>query len=458
MTAAYPYGDDPQFDASASGSDVPVNPAFDAALSATEWGNDPVAAFASPAQAVAPTHAPVGGADVHGQVIGQPDEATLAAMEHRLRQYPTEVQVAIEALIDRIGEDESSEVILNGPAEVLVKTGGHRWADGAIVFPDAVTYHAVINEFILPFCDTIDRIDGTNVLVEGQLELPALDEGVPPMLARVHILAPPLTPYAKVTIAKRSRYDYNLDNLALTGSLTPAMADYLKAITRARLTVVVSGATGSGKTTLLQAMTHYYDGSDRVIVVEDTPELRIPIADVVYLNSGSVKPGQLEEGRVTIEWLVRQAQRMRMDRVVVGEVRGAEMYEFLLAANSGADGSATTIHADSPRRALDKMLALAAKGASATQEMTIRREIAATVDVIVQTSIIDNRHVVTAIEEVAPNLTSNGVFSTQTIFKYDKTLGAHIVESAPSDGFRDLLATRNVAFDPAWLPNRAGHR
>lgn len=377
-------------------------------------------------------------------------------MAEALDRLDPDTQASVEALMARINDDDATEVILNGPAEILIKVKGQRYHDPAINFRNADTYHMAINNFVLPFVDTVDRIDGKNILVEGQMEVPSLfEDETPPTLARLHMLCPPLTPYAKATIAKKARYEYDLDALAESGSMTPEMADFLKAVAHARLTFVVSGVTGAGKTTLLQAMSHYFDSNDRIIVVEDTPELRLPIADVVYLNATVVKPGQDSAKTITIEWLVRQAQRMRMDRVIVGEVRGPEMYEFLLAANSGADGSATTVHADSPRRALDKMLALAAKGSGNTQEMTIRREIGATIDIIVQASLVDGRHVVTAIEEISSTLTAQGLFSTQTLFRYDKSRDMHVIENAPSDDLRSLLQMRGVAINPAWFPRQS---
>lgn len=378
-------------------------------------------------------------------------------MEEALERLDPDTQAAVEALLARINDDDSSEVILNGPSEVLIKVKGQRYHDPAVKFKDVETYHMVINTFVLPFVDTRDRINSESVLIEGQMEVPSFEEGIPPTLARVHILCPPLTAFAKATIAKKARYEYDLDALAEAGSMAPEMADFLKAVAHARLTFIVSGVTGAGKTTLLQAMSHYFDANDRIIVVEDTPELRLPVADVVYLNSSIVRPGEDHTKGVTIEWLVRQAQRMRMDRVIVGEVRGPEMYEFLLAANSGADGSATTVHADSPRRALDKMLALAAKGSGNTQELTIRREIGATVDIVIQASLIDGRHIVTAVEEISATLTSQGLFSTQTLFKYDKNRGQHVIENAPSEGLRSLLQMRGIPINPAWFPRQTRH-
>ena len=361
-----------------------------------------------------------------------------------------------QMLLQIIGDDESSEIIINGPNEVLQKISGARYHVPNIQFGDAATYHAVINRFLLPFVDTKDRIDENRILVEGQLELPSGQAGVPPILARVHILCPPLVQFAKVTIAKKARYEYNLDRIASTGAMTPPMAEFLKAVAHGKCTVVVSGPTGSGKTTLLQALSHHYDQNDRLIVVEDTPELRLPLADVVYLCSTNSKPGLRQEDVVTTEWLVQTANRMRMDRIIVGECRGAEIAEWLIAANSGAEGSATTVHADNPRRALDKILALATKSPTAGSEMTLRREIAATIDIIIQAGLIDGRHVITHIEEISNSVRQDtGVIATTTLFQFDRTKGTHVVSARPSDDLVNTLRQRGVPINPEWFRGSA---
>ena len=380
--------------------------------------------------------------------LGEPDGYPPAATD----AVSAEAQMAAQLLLQMIGDDDSSEVIINGPNEVLSKVKGQRFHIPKIQFGDAETYHRVLNEYVLPYCDTKDRVDGVNVLVEGQMELPSGDPNVPPMLARVHILCPPLVQFAKVTIAKKARYEFNLDGIARTGAMTANMAAFLKAVAHGRLTTVVSGPTGAGKTTLLQAMTRDFDSNDRIIVIEDTPELRLPLADVVYLCSTGAKPGVKADDVVTTEWLVKAANRMRMDRIIVGECRGAEMAEWLIAANSGADGSATTVHADNPRRALDKILGLATKSPTSGSEPTLRREIAATVDIIVQAGLIDGRHVITHIEEVTNTIRQDaGIIATQTLFEFDRAKGKHVVRTRPSDEISSTLRQRGVQLNPAWF-------
>jgi pilus assembly protein CpaF len=377
-------------------------------------------------------------------------EASAPSAYSNQPEVPAKIQESINLLLQAIGDDDSSEVIINGPSEVLQKIAGQRFHIPSIDFGDAETYHWAINNFVLPHCDTQDRIDGDNVLVEGQMELPSTSKEVPPMLARVHILCPPLVPTAKITIAKKARYEFSLDGIAKKGSMTPAMAELLKAIAHGRLTMVVSGPTGSGKTTLLQAMTREFDQNDRIIVIEDTPELRLPLADVVYLCSTTMKPGIKAEDVVSTEWLVKAANRMRMDRIIVGECRGPEMAEWLIAANSGADGSATTVHADNPRRALDKILGLATKAATSGSESTLRREIAATVDIVIQAGLIDGRHVITHIEEVSNTVRQEaGIISTQPLFEYNRATQRHEVKGRPSEDLQNTLRARGVTLNPA---------
>lgn len=371
--------------------------------------------------------------------LSLPEHIDFAALGLR----PDQAQSARQ-LLTILGSDESSEVIMNGPNEILQKIKGQRFHVPAISFGDIETYHKVLNEVVLPYVDTVDRVDGRNILVEGQMELPSGRPGVPPILARVHILAPPLVQFAKVTIAKKARYEFDLDAIARSGAMTPAMAEFLKAVAHARLTFVASGPTGAGKTTLLQAMSRNFDQNDRVVVIEDTPELRLPLADTVYLTSTGAKPGVRPEDIVTTEWLVKAANRMRMDRVIVGECRGSEMAEWLIAANSGAEGSATTVHADNPRRALDKILGLATKSPTAGTETTLRREIAATVDIVVQAGLIDGKHVITHIEEVSNTVTSTGLIATTTLFEFNRARGVHEVKARPSDDLQSVLRMRGV--------------
>lgn len=384
------------------------------------------------------------------------DEEDAEAIADQYENWTEEDVLAARALLDLLNSDKSSELLLNGPTSILYKSNGVRVHAKHIQFSSVQAYHQFIDDIILEHTDTADRInakEGVNYLIEGQLTLPNWeDEDTPPLLARVHVVAPPVVPEAKVTIAKKSRYQLTLDNIISNGSLSPIMGEFLKAVARGRVTTVFSGLSGSGKTTLLEALSHHFDPNDRIIVVEDTPELRFPITDVVYLHSTSPKPGFDQSKVVSLEWLVSSTNRMRPDRIVVGEVRGGEMSEFLIAANSGADGSLTTMHASNPKLTLDKMVSLAMKSSSSKSELSVARDIASTVQIIVQMSLIEGQHIVTQIEEVTRVVRKEtGGIVTQTLFEYNRDTRKFQASNRPSADLMSYFSQRGIELDMGWF-------
>jgi pilus assembly protein CpaF len=376
-------------------------------------------------------------------------EDELEAQKRReiaINKLPANLKRSIYQLFELIMDDTSSEVTLNGPHAVGFKRGGQRFFDNDIDFVDTQTYHAIINSFLLPLVNTNDRIGETPYLIEGQLVVPDNTQpNRPPLIARVHIIAPPAVTDAKITIAKKARTQYTVDSMVDSGALTRDMAQFLKDIARGRATIVFSGLSGSGKTTLLEAMSREFDISDRIVLVEDTEELSLPEAATVALRSHQARPGEDLIKSVSLEWLVRQANRMRPDRIIVGEVRGAEMAEFLTEANSGADGSMTTVHASSPQQAINKMLSLSLKSDSVKSETSILRDIASTVQIVVQMALIDGRHIVSQIEEISNTVNHNNLgIQTLTIFKFDRNSGRFTFENRPSDEIQMFLKQRGV--------------
>lgn len=366
--------------------------------------------------------------------------------EVAINNLPIALKNSIIRLFEHLADDTSSEVTLNGPKSVGFKRSGQRFIDNEIDFIDNNTYHAIINDFLLPLTNTHERIGSTPHLVEGQLTLPDPDDPArPPMIARVHIVAPPAVAAAQITIAKKSRTQLTIDSMVDSGSMTSDMGKFLKDLARGRATVVFSGVSGSGKTTALEAMSREFDVSDRIVLVEDVEELSLGSSSVVQLLSHQARPGEDPRNSVTLEWLVRQANRMRPDRIIVGEVRGSEMAEFLTAANSGADGSMTTVHANSPQEAITKMLSLSSSSESKKTENSFLRDIAHTVQIIVQLSIIDGRHVVSQIEEVSRTVNQSTMgIQTSTIFKFDRNTGRFNFENRVSDEFQMFLKQRGV--------------
>lgn len=374
-------------------------------------------------------------------------------IEETLKGLSARAQEGVELLISEILSDDSSEVILNGPDSVHYKKNGIRYHMNEIDFGDAKTYHDVIDKFILEYTDTKERISTSGHLIEGQLQIEDLDNpDSPPTVARVHVMAPPAVKYAKVTIAKKAKRQFTLEDLMARGSFSEQEYEFLKAIARGKVTTVISGLSGSGKTTLLEAMSHHFDQNDRVVIVEDTPELNFPIPDAVYMVSSKPKPGGDKNDLITLEWLVQQTNRMRPDRIIVGETRGAEMSEFLIAANSGADGSMTTIHAQDPRGALIKMSNLASGAVNSQSEISINKSISSTVQIIIQTGLVDGKHLITHIEEVSDIMRKDtGQIATTTLFEYDRRTGEQVPKGRPSEQLKAFLAARNVSVDLSWF-------
>lgn len=374
-------------------------------------------------------------------------------IDQELQSLPEDVADSVERLMAEILSDESSEVIMNGPDSVYYKKNGARYHIPEINFRDIKTYHDVINKFVLEYTDTKERLNNAESLIEGQLQIEDMsDPDNPPTVARVHIIAPPVVKMAKVTIAKKAKRQLTLEDLRDRGTFSYQEYEFIKAIARGKVTTVISGLSGSGKTTLLEAMSHYFDQNDRVVIVEDTPELKLPVPDAVSMVSTKPKPGEDKSKAITLEWLVQQTNRMRPDRIIVGETRGAEMAEFLIAANSGADGSMTTIHAQDPRKALSKMSNLASRGADSQSEISINKDIASTVQIIIQMGLVDGNHVLTHIEEVSNVIRQDtGHIATTTIFEYDRHSGVQTPKGRPSDALKDFLSARGVQVDIKWF-------
>lgn len=221
-----------------------------------------------------------------------------------------------------------------------------------------------------------------------------------------------------LSIRKFSRNPLTLDLLVERGSLTDRAADILRGLVKARLNVLISGGTGSGKTTLLNAMSANIDGSERVVTIEDAAELQLQQEHVVRLET---RPASTEgTGAIVQRDLVRNALRMRPDRIIVGEVRGAECFDMLQAMNTGHDGSMTTVHANTARDALGRLEQMVTMLGADIPTKTIRGQIASAIHVIVQLSrLSDGSRKVVSISEIAGM--ESDVVTIQDIFAFRKT-------------------------------------
>jgi pilus assembly protein CpaF len=201
--------------------------------------------------------------------------------------------------------------------------------------------------------------------------------------SRVNILLPPLALNGPtISIRKFSRRQITLEMMARQGNMSAPLARFLELSARARLNILISGGTGSGKTTLLNAVARNIDPSERIITIEDAAELQIQLPHVVSIET---RPPNLEgTGEITQRDLLKNALRMRPDRIIVGEVRGGESFDMLQAMNTGHDGSMSTVHANTPRDALARIENMALLAAVGLPARVIRTQIVSAVDLVVQ--------------------------------------------------------------------------
>jgi pilus assembly protein CpaF len=235
--------------------------------------------------------------------------------------------------------------------------------------------------------------------------------------SRVNVIVPPLAiDGPTLTIRKFKKDRLKLPDLVRFGSVTPEGATILEIIGRVRCNVLISGGTGSGKTTLLNCLTGYVEHDERVITCEDAAELQLQQPHVVRLET---RPPNLEgEGEITMRDLVKNCLRMRPERIIVGEVRGPEAFDLLQAMNTGHDGSMGTLHANSPREALQRLESMITMGGFALPSKTIKEMITGSIDVIVQAARLrDGSRRITHITEVIGM--EGDVIITQDLFVYE---------------------------------------
>lgn len=299
-------------------------------------------------------------------------------------------------------DDSISEVMVNGPTQIYVERDG-LLAPVPARFISADSLMRVIERIVAPIGR---RIDEGVPMVDGRL----------PDGSRVNAIIPPLSLIGPIlTIRRFAGQRYSMTRLVDIGALTAGMAEFLQVCVRYRKNIVVSGGTGTGKTTFLNALSEYISSTERIVTIEDAAELRLAQPHVLSLEA---RPANVEgRGEVTIRDLVRNALRMRPDRIIVGECRGGEALDMLQAMNTGHDGSLTTGHANSPRDLLSRLEVMVLMAGMELPVRAIREQIASAIDIIVQLSrFSDGRRRVTAI--VAVEGLEGDVILTQPLFNF----------------------------------------
>lgn len=339
----------------------------------------------------------------------------------------------LEALL---ADDRVTDIMVNGAQKVYVERGGKleltdiRFRDNAHVYAVASRIVSAVGR----------RIDESQPMVDARLA-----DG-----SRVNIAVPPLAiDGPTITIRKFPSAPVKLENLVEGGSLTAQMSRFLALAAYLRLNVLVSGGTGSGKTTLMNAMSGFIPEGERIVTIEDAAELRFQQSHVVRFET---RPANVEGvGEITMRTLVRNALRMRPDRIIIGEVRGDEVLDLLQAMNTGHDGSMSTLHANTPAEALTRVESMAALAGFAPGNGVVRRQLADAVHLIVQVSRMrDGKRRVTSISEIAG--ISGDVITLQELFAFrtdpsstrTKVTGEHVYS-----GYRPKFASRAADYGVA---------
>jgi pilus assembly protein CpaF len=297
-------------------------------------------------------------------------EAAVLSAERRasLRALIVRDTVGLGPLEELLADPAVEEVMVNGPDDVYVERAG-RIERTAVRYSSEQALRDAIERILTPLGR---RVDELSPMADARLS-----DG-----SRVHVVIPPLAVDGPaVSIRRFSAQRPGPDDLVEWGTLTEELRDLLAAAVRARRSILVSGGTGSGKTTLLNALSRYVSDGERVITIEDAAELRLQQSHVVRLESRP--PGVEGSGEVTIRDLLRNALRMRPDRIVIGEVRGPEALDLLTALNTGHDGALSTVHANSPADALRRLETLALMAAVGLPHDAIREQVARGIEVVV---------------------------------------------------------------------------
>jgi pilus assembly protein CpaF len=301
-----------------------------------------------------------------------------------------------------LADETVTDIMVNGPHQVYVERRGKLELTDVVFRDDPHVLH-VATRIVT---EVGRRVDESTPLVDARLK-----DG-----SRVNIIIPPLAiDGPTIAIRKFSKKEITLDVMARQGNISPDMATVLKIAGRCRLNILISGGTGSGKTTLLNAMSRMIDHGERTITIEDAAELQLQQPHVVRLET---RPANIEgEGEITMRHLVKNALRMRPDRIILGEIRGEEAIDMLQAMNTGHDGSMGTIHSNTPRDALTRLENMVAMSGFKLPAEAVREQIQSAIHMIIQISRMrDGKRRITQVTEITGM--EGEIVTTQDLFKY----------------------------------------
>ncbi|HLY95248.1 MAG TPA: CpaF family protein [Gaiellaceae bacterium] len=344
-----------------------------------------------------------------------------------------------------LGDESVTEVMVNGPDHVYVERAGRIERAGARFVDDAHIMR-IIDKIV---SQVGRRVDEASPMVDARL----------PDGSRVNAIIPPLALTGPtLTIRKFSRDPYTINDLISFGTVSARAAQFFGACVKGKLNVLISGGTGTGKTTTLNAISAFIPGDERIVTIEDAAELQLQQEHVITLEA---RPPNIEgSGEVKIRELVRNALRMRPDRIIVGEVRGPETLDMLQAMNTGHEGSLTTIHANSPRDALARLETLVLTAGVELPHRAIREQIASAFDLLVQIQrLVDGSRRISHISEVvgmeSDVITLQDIFVASAPNEDDAARARKLLTPLCATGlkphFLEKLAANNVVLPPGFF-------
>ncbi len=376
---------------------------------------------------------------VHGKVRELLDEEdvplSMQEKAHIIQQIGDTV-LGLGPVEPFVRDPEITEIMVNGPGAIYVERAGKLYRTD-VRFRSEEDLRRTIDKIV---ARVGRRVDESSPYVDARLA-----DG-----SRVNAIIPPLAVHgAALTIRKFSVNPFTAEDLISFGTIPTTLASLLSSCVRGRLNILVSGGTGAGKTTLLNVLSSFLPEDERIITIEDAAELRLQQPHVVSLE---YRPQNIEgKGEVTIRDLVRNALRMRPDRIVVGEVRGAEALDMLQAMNTGHDGSISTIHCNSPRDALSRLETMALMSGMELTVRAVREQIAAAIHLVIHISRLqDGTRRVTRVAEVVAM--EGDTITMQDLFAFDFSKGfdeaGHHLGTLDATGLRphflERLAERGV--------------
>jgi len=339
------------------------------------------------------------------QLIAQEMPGIVGAARDELIAAVADEILGLGPIEPLIQDPAVSEVMVNAPDTVFFEKEGRLYLS-SVRFRDENHIMRIVERIVAPLGR---RVDESSPMVDARLE-----DG-----SRVNVIIPPVAPKSPTITIRKFRVDkMTIEDLIATGTMTRELAEFFRACVLIKLNILVSGGTGTGKTTLLNALSAFIPDTERIITIEDPTELRLQQGHVVSLEA---RPPSLEgKGEVTQRDLVRNALRMRPDRIIVGEVRGPEAFDMLQAMNTGHEGSLGTVHANSPRDALARLENMILMAGMDLPVRAIREQVASAIHLIIQIArLSDGSRKITHVTEVSGM--EGQVVTLQDLFRFEQT-------------------------------------